>query len=142
MLKNVFSISEFLQPGYRGCQKNVPIEDCFFATTPYTAILFSEYYYDKRCKPKKRTINTKSQKVINTSIIVSFRFHVFVIAPIFVGILIMPHTIYADPWANANLFLSIPKNWDIKFVLLKISIKLLAAYGLALITYRSKKRLS
>ncbi len=33
---------------YRGCQKNVPIEDLFSATTPYAAILFSEPYYDKR----------------------------------------------------------------------------------------------
>ena len=33
---------------YRGCQKNVPIEDLFSATTPYAAILFSEHYYDKR----------------------------------------------------------------------------------------------
>ena len=33
---------------YRGCQNNVPIEDCFSATNPYAAILFSEYYYDKR----------------------------------------------------------------------------------------------
>ena len=35
---------------YRGCQKNVPIEDLFSATTPYAAILFSEHYYDKRYK--------------------------------------------------------------------------------------------
>ena len=34
--------------GYRGCQKNVPIEDRFSATNPYTAIIFSEHYYDKR----------------------------------------------------------------------------------------------
>ncbi len=33
---------------YRGCQKNVPIEDRFSATNPYTAIIFSEHYYDKR----------------------------------------------------------------------------------------------
>ena len=33
---------------YRGCQKNVPIEDRFSATNPYAAILFSEHYYDKR----------------------------------------------------------------------------------------------
>ena len=35
---------------YRGCQKNVPIEDRFSATNPYTAIIFSEHYYDKRYK--------------------------------------------------------------------------------------------
>jgi len=35
--------------GYRGCQKNVPIEDRFSATNPYAAIL-SEHYYDKRYK--------------------------------------------------------------------------------------------
>ena len=35
---------------YRGCQKNVPIEDRFSATTPYAAILFSEHYYGKRYK--------------------------------------------------------------------------------------------
>ncbi|MDX2446509.1 MAG: hypothetical protein QNK29_04830, partial [Desulfobacterales bacterium] len=35
---------------YRGCQKNVPIEDRFSATNPYVAILFSEHYYDKRYK--------------------------------------------------------------------------------------------
>ncbi len=29
---------------YRGCQKNVPIEDRFSATNPYAAILFSEHY--------------------------------------------------------------------------------------------------
>ena len=33
---------------YRGCQKNVPIEDRFSATNPYAAIIFSEHYYDKR----------------------------------------------------------------------------------------------
>jgi len=33
---------------YRGCQKNVPIEDRFSATNPYAAILFSEHYYGKR----------------------------------------------------------------------------------------------
>ena len=38
---------------YRGCQKNVPIEDLFSATTPYAAILFSEHYYDKRYKKTK-----------------------------------------------------------------------------------------
>jgi len=35
---------------YRDCQKNVPIEDRFSATTPYAAILFSEHYYGKRYK--------------------------------------------------------------------------------------------
>ncbi len=35
---------------YRGCQKNVPIEDRFSAANPYAAILFSEHYYDKRYK--------------------------------------------------------------------------------------------
>ncbi len=35
---------------YRGCQKNVPIEDRFYATNPYAAILFSGHYYDKRYK--------------------------------------------------------------------------------------------
>ena len=35
---------------YRGCQKNVPIEDRFSATNLYTAIIFSEHYYDKRYK--------------------------------------------------------------------------------------------
>ncbi len=39
---------------YRGCQKNVPIEDRFYATNPYAAILFSEHYYDKRYKIVKR----------------------------------------------------------------------------------------
>ena len=33
---------------YRDCQKNVPIEDRFSATTPYAAILISEHYYGKR----------------------------------------------------------------------------------------------
>ena len=37
-----------LTPVYRDCQKNVPIEDRFSATNPYTAIIFSEHYYDKR----------------------------------------------------------------------------------------------
>ena len=32
---------------YRACQKNVPIEDLFYATTPY-ATIHSEHYYDKR----------------------------------------------------------------------------------------------
>ena len=35
---------------YRDCQKNVPIEDRFSATTPYAAILFLQRYYDKRYK--------------------------------------------------------------------------------------------
>ena len=35
---------------YRGCQKNVPIEDLFSATTPYAAILFSEHCSDNRYK--------------------------------------------------------------------------------------------
>jgi len=35
---------------YRDCQKNVPIEDRFSATTPYAAILYSEHYYGKRYK--------------------------------------------------------------------------------------------
>jgi hypothetical protein len=37
---------------YRGCQKNVPIEDRFSVTNPYAAILFSEHYYDKRYNEK------------------------------------------------------------------------------------------
>ena len=41
-----FALMEF----YRGCQKNVPIEDRFSATNPYAAILFSEHDYDKRYK--------------------------------------------------------------------------------------------
>ena len=35
---------------YRGCQKNVPIEDRFSATNLYTANIFSEHYYDMRYK--------------------------------------------------------------------------------------------
>ena len=35
---------------YRDCQKNIPIEDHFSATTPYAAILFSEHDHDKRYK--------------------------------------------------------------------------------------------
>ncbi len=38
---------------YRGCQKNVPIEDRFSVTNPYAAILFSEHYYDKRYKTRR-----------------------------------------------------------------------------------------
>ncbi len=45
--------------GYRGCQKNVPIEDRFSATNPYTAIIFSEHYYDKRYKARDRLELTK-----------------------------------------------------------------------------------
>ncbi len=41
-------------PGYRGCQKNVPIEDRFSATNPYATILFSEHYYDNRYKSDAR----------------------------------------------------------------------------------------
>jgi len=43
-------ITKCLDHLYRGCQKNVPIEDRFSATNPYAAILFSEHYYDKRYK--------------------------------------------------------------------------------------------
>jgi hypothetical protein len=38
---------------YRGCQKNVPIEDRFSVTNPYAAILFSEQYSDNSYNIKK-----------------------------------------------------------------------------------------
>ena len=48
-MNNPLTLCELAAKGsYRGCQKNVPIEDRFSATNPYTAIIFSEHYYDKR----------------------------------------------------------------------------------------------
>jgi hypothetical protein len=39
-----------LSSGYRGCQKNVPIAERFFATTLMPPSLFLEHSYDKRYK--------------------------------------------------------------------------------------------
>ena len=57
-IRNKFKIQiSKMAPAYRGCQRNVPIEDRFSATNPYTAILFSEHYYDKRYKPLNWTLS-------------------------------------------------------------------------------------
>jgi hypothetical protein len=45
---------------YRDCQKNVPIEDRFSATTPYAAILFSERYYDNSYRPEIKKVADKA----------------------------------------------------------------------------------
>ena len=44
------------------CQKNVPIPERFFLTTPYTAIPFSERYYDKRYKPPIGLLQCKNEE--------------------------------------------------------------------------------
>ena len=49
---------------YRGCHKNVPIEDRFYVTNPSAAILFSEHYYDKRYNLNLR--GTTEDEVITT----------------------------------------------------------------------------
>ena len=66
-LDSRFNSSKYnsIPAGYRGCQKNVPIEDLFSATTPYAAILFSEHYYDKRYKtPKHVFLDLKIKKLL------------------------------------------------------------------------------
>ncbi len=49
-MSSLLQVKNHLDLTYRGCQKNIPIEDYFSATNPYAAILFSEHYYDKRYK--------------------------------------------------------------------------------------------
>ena len=56
-------------PDYRGCQKNVPIEDLFSAATPYAAILFSEHYYDKRYKYERKRYCRYKEKIMEAKVL-------------------------------------------------------------------------
>jgi len=56
-----------MAPIYRGCQKNIPVENRFSATNPYAAILFPEHIYDKRYKSnlgKNRTTEVFIMKML------------------------------------------------------------------------------